>query len=422
MKKLVAALSSNSLVQNSFYPMLSTAIMAGLGFLFWMFVARLFTESEVGLAATLISVMSSVATFSLLGFDTATIRYLSQEKNKDANISTGILVLSSAAAILSLLFVLLVGIITPDLAFLFENTTLSILFITFVAFSTINGYTDAIFLAYRKTKYTLIINTAFSACKVVFPFFFVPYGVFGIFASAALAQTVGFVLSIYTLIRHFSYRPVFVIDTTVVRNVWKYSAGNYFADIFTFLPAAIIPILITNRINAENTAYYYIVMMIVGLLYVIPSSSMRALFAEGSHDMSTVSKNICNALKTTFFFLVPAMFILFLFGRYLLVIFGANYMESGLTLLYILTATSVLVTIFTLYGSLFRLDGNIHALIIRNAIFTTSLIGTAYILAPSKGIVGVGWAYVVAYILSILASVLHYRKGIGPHVQACANN
>ena len=420
MKKLLALLRENSLVQNSFYPMLSTAIMAGLGFLFWMFVARLFTESEVGLAATLISVMSTVSVFSLLGFDTATIRFFSHEKNKNKSINTGFAILSLAAFVLSSLFVIHIERISPGLAYLFENSTLSILFVLFTILSTINGYTDAIFLAYRKTKYTLIINTIFSVCKAAFPFLFVSYGVFGIFAAAALAQSVGFVLSIIVLVKYFSYKPALTIDSNIIAKVWKYSAGNYIADIFTFLPTAILPIIITNNIGAEETAYYYIVLMVVGLLYVIPASTMRALFAESSHDAHNISKNICTALKTTFFFLTPAILILLLLGNHLLTSFGAQYAEKGITLLYILTLSGILVTISTLYASLFRLTGATRLLIARNAIFTFTLIGGTYLFLP-HGLVGVGVSYICAHILSILFCVLFYKKGVLQHMQTCNN-
>ncbi len=409
MNRLIALLRENSLIQNSFYPMLSTAIMAGLGFLFWMFVARLFPESEVGLAATLISVMSTVSIFSLLGFDTSTIRFLSKEKDKNASISTSIIILSFTAFVLSMLFVILVTTISPQLSFLFENKMLGGLFILFTILSTINGYTDAVFLSYRKTKYTLIINTIFSVAKTCFPFLFIGTGVFGIFASAALAQTIGFVLSIMVLVRYFGYRPSLSINASIIRNVWRYSAGNYVADIFTFLPTALLPIIITNNIGAEHTAYYYTTMMIIGLLYVIPTSTMRALFAEGSHDKDTVSKNICTALKTTSFFLLPAMAVLFLFGKYLLLAFGTSYVESGTSLLYVMTFTGVLVTISTLYSSLFRLEGNIRALIIRNMVYTGSLIGLTYMFLE-RGLLGVGFAYISAYTLSILVCMVLYRK------------
>jgi len=57
MIKFVKRIMNDSLYKNSIYLMISTGIMAVLGFVFWLVIARLFNTHDVGLATTIISVM-----------------------------------------------------------------------------------------------------------------------------------------------------------------------------------------------------------------------------------------------------------------------------------------------------------------------------------------------------------------------------
>jgi len=388
--------------------MLATAVMAGLGFFFWLFAARLFSSEDVGLAAALISVMSMISTLSLIGFDTATVRFLAHEERKNESMNTGILVIGIASFVLATLFVALINIISPKLSFITADLTTAAAFVIFTVMAAVNMFTDAIFLAHRQTKYTFFIDTVFSLVKVVLPFAFIPWGAFGIFTAAAVSQAVGFLLSIVVLMRTFAYRPSFTIDRTVVARVWRYSAGNYIADILNFLPLAVLPIIITNNLGADQAAYYYIVMMIVGLLYVIPASTMRSLFAEGSHDERAITSHVRGSLKTTLLLLAPAMMVLLIGGELILRIFGSEYSASGLSFLYIMTILAVAVAAFQLFGSLFRLTHNIKALVVRNTVFSVSTIALVYALMP-HGLIGVGVAYAGGNVVGALVSYVLFQ-------------
>jgi len=390
--------------------MLATGVMAGLGFFFWLLVAHLFDDAQVGLAATLISVMNMIAALSLIGFDTATIRFLAHSEDKNESINTGFSVISLAALTLSTGFVLLVDLLSPDLSFIADSATAILMFIVFSVFSSLNIYTDAIFLAHRKTKFTFWIDTAFSVVKVGLPFLFVPYGALGIFAAAAGAQALGFLLSLFALVSHFNYRPSLSLDTTILRRSWSYSAGNYIADVCNFLPLAVLPVVITNELGPDSAAHFYIVMMIAGLLYVIPQSTMRSLFAEGSFEEGHIAQLAQSSLRTTAAFLVPAMLTLIVFGELILALFGSKYASGGISFLYVMTLGGIAVTAFALYGALFRLTHNILSLIARNAVYAVSMFVLVYFLLP-HGLLGVGIAYVSASVLaSIVSHFLHHLQ------------
>jgi len=407
MKEIFLRYYSNTLLRNSLYPMLATAVASLFGFLFWIFSARLFAVESVGIAATLISTVGMLGVFSLIGYDASTVRFLSHEKDKNAAISTGFAIVSLFSIILSGVFLLSIQYISPSLAFIQENTLIALLFMFFTTMTALNVYTEAVFLAYRHTVYTFIVTIVFSMVKVLLPFAFVDFGAIGIFSAASLSQVVGFLLSVMLLMHHFSYRPSFVFDTSVIKRFWKYSAGNYVADIFNFLPLALLPILVTNILGAEQAAYYYVVIMIAGFLYVIPASTMRSLFAEGSHDEKSIPKNIQQSLTTTTLLLTPLVLLLLLINEYILALFGSSYAQRGTTFLNVAVLNSILVTISVLYGSLFRLANAIRALIIRSVTYAGGTLLLAYFLLP-RGLEGAGLALIGGNVLAIIVSHIAY--------------
>jgi O-antigen/teichoic acid export membrane protein len=224
-----------------------------------------------------------------------------------------------------------------------------------------------------------------------------------------VAQGVGAVISFIVLVKKFNYKPKIQISKKTIKNVWKYSGGNYLADAFNFLPTSVLPIIIVNRLGADKSAYYFIVMMIVGLLYVIPNSVTRSLFSEGSFDKNSISKNIKKTMRHIALMLIPAIIVLLISGKFLLAVFGKNYSSEGIIFLYIMTLFSILLSISSLYASLFRLTNNIKALIVRNAVYSLGIIVMTYAMLP-HGLVGVGLAYILSGIFTITISYLMYDK------------
>ena len=67
---------SDKLFANSLYLFSSTVVMSVLGFVFWLINSHLFSAQQVGLATTLISVMTLITNFSMIGLNIGLIKYL----------------------------------------------------------------------------------------------------------------------------------------------------------------------------------------------------------------------------------------------------------------------------------------------------------------------------------------------------------
>lgn len=408
-RKLWIHFCSDSLFRNSVYLMLSTGIMAGLGFFFWMMVARLYSAEQIGLATTMISVIALITSFSLLGLDIGLIRYLPKSIRKNDLINTCFSVTALATLIVLIIFLFGLETFSPKLLFIKENLYYISLFILFAVFSTSNSLVDNIFIAFRNAKFILIKNTIFSVLKFVSPFFLVSLGAYGIFSSYMAALVVGFAVSFVILIAKFSYKPrlIFYKQSTLME-IGRYSFGNYIAGFFGSLPTMILPLLITNMLNPETTAYYYMAMMIVSLLFIIPGATTQSLFAEGSHNEEELKQHIRKAIKIIASLLIPAILIIILFGHYILLVFGKDYSTEGLRFLQILALSGIFASVNSVYGTILRVNRKIKEMIFINFLGALSILGLSY-LFMSKGLLGIGFALIIGQALASFIYLIYDR-------------
>jgi len=280
--KVYKKFMADSLFRNSIYLMASTVVMAGFGFFFWMINARLYTAEEIGLGSTLISVITLITTISMLGLNATIIRYLPTSKHKNREINTAFTISTLTAIIISSIFLLGLHIFSPKLIFIKNNLYYSIFFIISMVFMTYFSLIESIFIALRSAQNILVKNTVFSILKLILPFALFTFGAMGIFGSWTIAGAIGYFSAVIILIWRFGYKFERVIHDTVVKKIAVYSLGNYIAGFISNLPIMILPLMITNLLSPETTAYYYMAMMIANLLFVIPTAVTSSLFAEGS--------------------------------------------------------------------------------------------------------------------------------------------
>ncbi len=409
-RERIQGLKQDSLYRNSFFLMLTTAIVSGLGFVFWLITARLFSTEEIGLATTLISTMNLIAILSLLGFNTAFIRFLPRSKFMNEEINTGLMLTGAAGLLFGFCFVVFVGVLSPKLSFI-QNPLLGTIFVLFSGFSALNILIESIFLAYRRTHYTLAINSIHSSLKLGFPFLFIGMGPIGIFAAAALAQGIGFILGLILVVKRFGYRPHLRFYVDVVQRIWRYSTVNYTASVFNLLPMSVLPIIITNQLGATSAAYFYISMMVGNLLYVIPWSIARSLFAEGSHNEDGVRSHAVRSFQINTLLLLPAVLAVVVFSPFVLGIFGHDYAnESSVHFLWLIALSAIPIAVTSSFNALLQIKKDTSSILLTNVIYSIGIIGITFFLLPWD-LNGVGIAWLVGNSIAAAGSALLYLFG-----------
>lgn len=381
---------------NAFYLMLSTFVVAASGLVFWMVVTRTYDVTAVGLATTLLSVSSLLSLLGLAGFDTTFVRFLPNTPRKNDYINSGFVVVTLASTSLAIILALVLPMLSPNLSVL-RAPWAFISFVFFTAVTSLNVLTNAVFLAFKQAQYIFIINTIFSAGKVVLPLLVVGGNATTIFVLAGSAQALGLVLSIAWMVRKFDYSFSPRVHMQTLRVVKKFSLSVYTSSLLNLLPPTLLPLIIVYYLGPQSSAYYYMAFTIASVLYTIAYASMQSVLAEGSHNPAAIHSHVIKAAKLITVLLVPAAIGIAVLSPFLLSIFGHEYAQKASTLLQLFAAGSLPVAVYAAIGAVFKVTKNLRGVITMNAGYALTILGLSYWLAP-LGLIAIGWAWIIGNI------------------------
>ena len=382
------------LFKNSYYLMAATLFTAGAGFFFWIFAARLYTVEAVGLGSAIMSATWLLSILSALGFDIGLIRYLPEEKDKSRMINSCLTISALAALLLALVFILGLQIWSPALMSLREHTFYGAAFVLFTITITLLGLQTNVFVAFRQAKYSFIQGSVAMLRIVLLPFLII-FGAFGVYLSVGLATAIALLVGNMLILKVFSgYRPVLAINKKVIRVMIHYSFGNNVANIFYFLPVAVLPLLVLAVLGEEVTAYFYVAWKISSVLLMVPFATSTSLFAEGSFSPDVLRQNVIKSLKFIFVLLIPAIMGIFIFGRYVLLLFGAAYAENAFEVLLILSLASIPHAMIMVYVAIKRVKKETMPVIyVYGAVAVLTLIGSCVVI-QEMGLIGIGISWI----------------------------
>jgi O-antigen/teichoic acid export membrane protein len=413
-KLLSKHVMTDPLYRNSLFNMASTFILGGLGFVFWIIIARLYKTESVGIATTLISIMTLLSSFTILGLNVSLNRFLPKSPSKNELINSSFVIVTSVTILASALFLFGLPLFSPQLLFLRSNIFYSISFIAFVIFCSWNILVESIFMAFRAAGNILIKNSVISILKLMLPFALIALGAYGIFSSTAAAFAFGVLISITILIVKFKIRPSISVNIPLIKETSAYSFANYMADFMFNMPALILPIIILNVLSAKYVAYYYIASMIQNILLIIPTATSQALLTEGSYNEDELKKHVKKAITTIFVILVPATFIIVFAGNIFLRFFGKNYATEAFGFLQIYSVSTLFTALLLLSNAIMNVRHQIKALIFANVIASILTLWLSYAFISGK-LVGIGWGWILGQAIAGLLSIYFIMRNL--HVE-----
>ena len=383
-----------------------------LGFFFWIIAARYYTPSEVGTTSALLSSMLLISMISSFGFQTALIFYLPREpKNVSKIINSCITSSIVASLIFSLIFILGLDIWAPPLKSILYDMKFGILFAAVAAISTTSGHVSSTFIAGRRSSFHMTKEMLFGFFKIL-PIQVVSiFGAVGIFMAwgigVLLSLAIGFLL--LSLVWK-GYVPTPMLDQIIKSMAW-YSIGNYLAEIFYTLPRFILPLIIVNFVSTESTGYFYIALLIAGILYGIPQSISNALLAESS-DSGELWMKVKKSIKLNVALLIPGTLFFLFFGKFILNLFNPLYAENAYITLIILTIASLPVSINFMFTTIRNAQKRVISVVKINAAIAIITLAFAYPLIRSSGIEGAAIAYLLANTLAAIVVVYKMKNSM----------
>jgi len=258
---------------------------------------------------------------------------------------------------------------------------------------------ESVFIAKRRSVIVIFKSLIFSVGKVALSVILVYFGTSGILSAYYISALAGFA---FTML-YFKYKCV--IDFSLIRKMFRFSVGNYIAGIFIMLPSLVLPIMITNLIGPESTAYFYMAMMMAGLLFIIPGAVSRSLLAEGSHDTNDLNNKIKKAYLLNYSILTIGVVLLLLFGRFALSLFKPEYVMAYPLLIYFSISAYFLV-INTIYGTMWNIKKLVRYVIFQNLIRAAFVTVVTSFLLTNNSIIIVSQIWLGGEILAVIFSVI----------------
>lgn len=396
---------NNPLYKNSFFLASSRFLNVAAGFFFWMIAAKFYSIEDVGIATALISSLGLVILFSSIGLDVSLVRFLPNgDKSKVFNTCLILTIISTL--IVGVVYISGINFFSSSLSFI-QDSSYAVIFLVFAVMNSITAMTGTAFVAIRRAGHYFLQNILLaSRIPLLIPLVFL--GSFGIFGSIGLAYLLSAIFAFLILSRLIKLD--FRMDRGFIKESFTFSSGNYISSVLLAVPTLIMPILILNLLGESAAAKYYIAFAVGNLVLIIPDALSTSLFVEGSHG-ENLRKSVIRAGLAIYSFLIPAVILIYFFGDLLLGLVGKDYAGAS-ELLRLLALSSFFVAVYSLFVSVQNVGMRVKSIVKLNMVRFLLLVGLSYVFILRFGIVGVGYAWLITYVvLGLVVVGLVKRSG-----------
>jgi O-antigen/teichoic acid export membrane protein len=403
------------MVRNSLYLLLSNGLQAGLGFVFWVAAARIFTAPEVGRATSLVSATTIIGFVALLGLGSTLIRYLPSSSNRDVLITTALVVVGSVGALLALGYVAALPVIAPALEFVAHRPLFVISFAVLSATAALNMATDSIFIAYRRAGLNALVDGGIGG---VVKLLLIPVvagsGAYGLYCASAAGFAAAAVAAAVLIWTQLHIRPRLHGAVAALRPLLRFSGAAYLGNCFTLAPILVVPLIVLDRLGASSAAYYFVAYQVASLLYAIGYAVAQNFLAEGAHGEETLARLMVRSARVLAMMTVPACVVVAVGAPLILTLFGRPYASHGSVALIVMAVAAIPVAAQNWLNTVFRLSGHLLALSLINGVYAVAICVLAWVLAP-HGLALVGAAWLVGSLLAVVGGaatlVMVTRRG-----------
>lgn len=346
----------------------TTAVTSGLGFAYWWWAARRFSPGEVGLASAIISAMTLLGTFSIVGLDTLLIGELPRHRGKESSlISAALLFVAGLGLILGIVFALAAPALSNDFLILRTNFGNIGIFAIGVGLTALTLVFDQALIGLLRGGIQLWRNAFFAAAKLVALFI----------AGAWLAHTtgltiyatwvIGIALSLVALAFFAGFkgelpRNNYLPHWGLLQKLRFQALKHHMLNLTLHAPSLILPILVTIMLSAETNAWFYVSWSIASIANIASSALTTSLYAASSEQPDTLSRKVLFTLSLSFVATLLANCVLLFAPTQVLSLFGHSYAQQAVWSLRILGLESFPFIIKTHYIAIRRIEGRVtHA-------------------------------------------------------------
>ena len=205
------------------------------------------------------------------------------------------------------------------------------------------------------------------------------------------------------------YRFNFDFSVPLRKSFARFSLVNYVTDQFQRAPDTLLPLIVINLFGTEAGAYFFVVWTLGRSMSAWAGSIAESLFAEGSHSPAQLSLFVWRAAKFGVLLSVGLAAAISLGGRLILSIYGAEYANQGMALLYFVAATAVPTVLLSIFVNYLRVRDRLRAVFV---IMTSSIglgMAACYVSMQQWGLIGAGMGWLGAQTAVLLGSLVWWQ-------------
>ena len=401
--------NANALVANQVFS-------AGLGFIYWVLAARLYSAGVVGASNAAISTLLLISGIAQLGFGAGMTRFLPRAGTRARRL---ILVAYVAVAVTSLVlgvgFVALGG--AKGLSGVLGSGPMLAVWVVLASVAwSIFRLQDSVLIGLRQAKWVFFENTIYNVAKIgllvlgakllaetgVVASYFWP-------TPIVIVLCAWLIFGLYTRSSRMAPAPEGVPPLTALE-VATSSGGDHVGSLAAETGTRLLPIIILSVLGGPATAYFAMPWMIATMLTLFASAMNDSFTAEAAGDRARIGHYSRHILRYMAMVIVPAAAVIALGAHPLLAIFNPAYATEGTALLRWLCLASLLVIFNNWYLAYLRVVGRIRRVVWVQVMGAALLLGLTFVLLRPLGINGVAFAWMISELAITLVGAADARK------------
>lgn len=430
LKKTLFEHEISKIAKNAGYS--GSGIMASylVGFFSSIIVTRVIGANNYGtflLANSIFSISHLVAT---LGLDQGVLRYVSlySAKNDQARVNGSILFCSRVTLVASILVAVILFFFAPLLSNkVFQEPNfiiaLRVLIIGLPFFAVAGIYLTSLQgLQLIKLK-TLIDMVVLPLSRLVFILilFLLGFKLLGVLWATVLSNVICFALAFYYLQKKRQELSSKIDAICEKRQIITFSSPLFFEGVFFILTNSIDILMLGYFVSSAEVGVYGVALKLC-LLVILPLTAFNMIFAPiisnlySRNEKKTLEKLFKTVTKWISTISLAVFFILALFAKPILSIFGQDFV-AGATVLLILLFSKFIDAATGSVGYVLKMSGRPKINMVNSALLCISIIIMNLLLIPKYGITGaaMGTAFSVIMLNIIRLFELYYFEKIHPY-------
>ena len=377
----------------------SAALAAVTGFVYWVVAARLYPAEDVGRNLAAISALKLIAGVAQLNVAAALLRFVPYSGAASRRVvGRGYLLAAVTTAVVAAVFVLGLGTWSADLRFLRDDPLLGVWFVASITIWALFAVQDQVLTAVGRTALVPVENLTFALVKLgLLIAFAVALPATGILLSwtvttaLAVAAVSGYLFS-RALPRHMAERPVAAPPS--VRDIGGFLVLDYIASLFLFVAISGLPLVVLDRTGEVATAAFLLSWMLTYSLYLVPLAMGQSLVAHSADDGADLDSDLRTLLAHSAALVIPAVALLVMFTPAALSLFGPDYAPYETTLR-LLALSAIPNLVIDLSVAAAQVRRRMRMVVATRAAQGLGVVVLALYLMPRHGVAGVAAAWLI---------------------------